>query len=698
MQLNYKKKTLKKKSQFLKIIPAIDKTLEPVFSKIGTPEKKKFEPDEFQTKAVSIILKSKDCLVTAPTGSGKTWIAEKAITHFFENNQKAWFASPLKALSNSIYLQFAEKFGINNVGILTGDRVENANAPIIVGTTEILRNQLYDAMHKGIDITTDLVVIDEAHFLGDEDRGVVWEEILIYMPVRVPILLLSATIGNANKIAAWLQSIRGKECFIIKETKREVSLFPVFFHPSGTMTPFLCKDENSQKKKLYKKVLDYITKTPNLLLSHPRALPPVGLILKAIKKYNLLPAIFFLKSRIDCNNALDRCSNINITIDQKQKTLISKKISEFLQENPTLSNHKQLFHLEHLGVGAHHSGQLPAWKILIESLMAEGLLNAVFATSTMAAGVNFPARTVVILNTDRYNGRDFVHLSPTEFHQMTGRAGRRGKDNIGFGILIPGKFMDLRLASKLINSPSSKVYSQICINFSMVLNLLLSHTIDGINDLLKKSFASYTISTNKKKTTSIFTSNNNFLWQDFLLHLNFLKKYNYVNKNNKLTKNGKWASKLRINQPLIMAESFKYKLFNNLNPSYLAGIVASFVNERNLDDDSLDMNIVPIKLLKRLEYTKTTLTPFLKYMDEQGFETKKLYLKPAVAIYLWAENMPWSKVLSISELAEGDLARLIFMTVDNLRHIKNLIDVFPQVADNAGKAINLIYKDPLITY
>ena len=532
MQLNYQKKTFKKKQKkFLKIRPAIDKNLKKVFNKIGTPEKKEFEPDKFQKKALNIILESKDCLVSAPTGSGKTWIAEKAIKHFFENNQKAWFASPLKALSNSIYLQFSEKFGINNVGILTGDRVENPNASIIVGTTEILRNQLYDAMHKGIDITTDLVVIDEAHFLGDEDRGVVWEEILIYMPVRIPILLLSATIGNADKIAAWLQSIREKECSVVKETKREVSLFPVFFHPSGTMTPFLSEDEKKQKKVLYKRVLDYITKTPNLLLSHPRMLPPVGLILKALQKYNLLPAIFFLKSRIDCDNALDRCANINHTIDQERKTVISKKIAEFLQENQTLSNHKQLWHLEHLAVGAHHSGQLPAWKLLIESLMSEGLLDAVFATSTMAAGVNFPARTVVILNTDRYNGRDFVHLSSTEFHQMTGRAGRRGKDNIGFGVLIPGKFMNLRLASKLINSPPSKVNSQICINFSMVLNLLLSHTIDGINNLLEKSFASYTLLTKKKKTSTIFISNNNnFLWQDFLLHLNFLKKYKYEQK------------------------------------------------------------------------------------------------------------------------------------------------------------------------
>jgi len=186
-----------------RIKPDADKRLISVFSKIGVPELKEFRPDPFQLDALSAI-KGGDCLVSAPTGSGKTWIATMAIEGVRNNNGKAWYASPLKALTNSKYMEFKNYFGEENVGIVTGDRVENSDAPIIVGTTEILRNQLYDAMHKGEDLHADLVVLDEAHFLGDEERGVVWEEIIIYLPVRIPLLLLSATIKILNKFQSGL--------------------------------------------------------------------------------------------------------------------------------------------------------------------------------------------------------------------------------------------------------------------------------------------------------------------------------------------------------------------------------------------------------------------------------------------------------------------------------------------------------------
>ena len=202
------------------------------------PEERPFSPDPFQLEAIEAIEKG-DCLVTAPTGSGKTWIADQAIPRIREKGGRSWYASPLKALSNSKYHEFSEIFGQEQVGILTGDRKENPDASVIVGTTEILRNQLYDAMHHGEALDTDFVILDEAHFLGDEDRGVVWEETMIYLPSRIPLLLLSATIGNAGQIAEWLTSIRSKDCTVIEETNRPVPLFPMFLHPSGTLLPLL---------------------------------------------------------------------------------------------------------------------------------------------------------------------------------------------------------------------------------------------------------------------------------------------------------------------------------------------------------------------------------------------------------------------------------------------------------------------------
>ncbi|MFH2067585.1 MAG: DEAD/DEAH box helicase [Pseudomonadota bacterium] len=677
------------------IKPGADPSLKKVFSKIGVPEESPFKPDDFQIQALEAIQKS-DCLVTAPTGSGKTWIAETAISNIYEAGGKAWYASPLKALSNSIHAGFSQKFGSHNVGILTGDRKENTNAPIIIGTTEILRNHLYDAMHQGENLTTDLVILDEAHFLGDEERGVVWEEIMIYLPTRIPLLMLSATIGNTSQISGWLEHVRKRKCFVVEETNRPVPLFPLFLHPNGMLSPLISAKPVSGKTVIHKKVAPHIGSKQ--FLSAPGKLPPMGEIIGVLKKYHLLPAIFFMKSRMDCDMALNLCTEENLNNDPDRKERLSRRLNELLAANDHIKTHKQRWQLEHMGVASHHSGQLPAWKIVIETLMAEGILDAIFATSTVAAGVNFPARTVVILNSDRFNGIEFQPLSPTEFHQMTGRAGRRGKDNIGFALTLPGKYMDLRLMVRLIHAQPSPIYSQIRINFSMVLNLLLSHTPGQIRELLEKSFAAYQLMhTAKSGKTFPVTEAGNFLWNSFQQHLDFLKEHHYVSPENALTQDGEWASKLRIDHPLMIAEAFRLGIFPESNPALLAAITASFVNERENVDDHLQMDQIPKQLINRLLIVKKSLRSFNQNLHAKGFPSKLLYISPAKTIYDWAMGNSWEKVVKTSGLAEGDLARLILRTSDNLRHFRNLFDVFPKIAETSGKAIETIIRDPLIS-
>jgi len=693
-----KHRNFKPRKKPLRIKPGSDLRLKSVFSEIGVPEKTPFRPDVFQLDALTVIEKG-DCLVTAPTGAGKTWIAEEAIANIHKNGGRAWYASPLKALTNNVYRKLTDRFKTENVGILTGDRKENTDAPIIVGTTEILRNHLYDAMHRGEDLETDFVILDEAHFLGDEDRGVVWEEIMIYLPSRIPLLMLSATIGNANKIAKWLVSIRKKECIIIEEKNRPVPLYPLFFHPSGTLFPLTVDIGKDKKPVLYKKVVSFIQSKNQPRLAEPGKLPNMGDIIRVLKKYNLLPAIFFMKSRADCDNALNLCTEENLLNDPNRKALLSQRIESLISQNAHLKNHKQLWHLEHLGVGAHHSGHLPAWKIVVETMMAEGLLDAVFATSTVAAGVDFPARTVVILNSDRFNGTSFQSLNPTEFHQMTGRSGRRGMDNIGFAMMLPGKFMDLRLVSKLVGSPPSDVYSQIRINFSMVLNLLLSHTPGQIEELLKKSFAAYMFKEKQnKKSKGLFIEDTDYLWRDFMQHLNFLKKYDYVTEEDALSKDGEWTSKLRIDQPLLVAEGFRHNVFPRKNPALLAAIFASFVEERESDDDSVSRSLVPKKLLTAFLNVKKSLRSFSRDMVSSGFSVRPLFLRPAVTIFSWVSGNSWENVLDISDMAEGDLARLILRTSDNLRHVVNLSEFFPDAAKTAEKALESLLREPIVSY
>ena len=675
------------------IRPAIDAGLKKVFAGIGVPPGKPFSPDPFQIEALEAIERS-DCLVTAPTGAGKTWIAEQSIGRIIDRGGKSWYASPLKALSNGKYEEFSKIFGAGNVGILTGDRQENPDAPIIVGTTEILRNQLYDAMHRGESLSADFVVLDEAHYLGDEDRGVVWEEIMIYLPDRIPLLLLSATIGNSDQIAAWLSSIRSTPCTVIEETVRPVPLFPLFFHPSGTLMPLTVAGKDGRRQQIYKKVNQYIKSRHRRNFGSRRSLPPFDDILRVLRKYHLLPAIFFLKSRADCDRALELCRG-KLKFENTRHWQRAPIIEKHIQSTPHISGHRQRWHLEHLAVGAHHSGQLPSWKLLLEKLMTEGLLDAVFATSTVAAGVNFPARTVAFLNSDRFNGQHFMPLTATELHQMTGRAGRRGMDKIGFGLVIPDRYMDVRMVARLLSSTASDIASQIRINFSMVLNLLLSHHPEQIRSLLSKSFATYLLSRTRQQRAG--GEDREHLWQDFLRHLNFLKTTGFVSADDGLTPEGNWTSKLRVDQPLLIAEGFRKAVIPQQDADLLAALTAALVNERETDD-RIRKEQVPDQLLEAFIKLSKGIKPFATKMIKRGFEVRPLYFRPSVAIFAWARGESWENVREIAEIEEGDLAMLILRTADNLRHIRNLKHVFPEAATSAAEAIDKILREPVVAY
>lgn len=206
---------------------------------IGAPKPGPFKPDAFQIEALAA-LEFEDVLVTAPTGSGKTWIAREEIRRLLEAGKRAWYTTPLKALTNSKYQEFGDEFGADRVGILTGDRKENSDAPLIVGTTEIFRNQLFDALRGGADVNVDLVIFDEAHYLGDEDRGHVWEEAIVLTPPRIRMLLLSATIGNAKELARWIEELRGVRCGIVtRPGARPVPLRAAFLMPDKRLVPLL---------------------------------------------------------------------------------------------------------------------------------------------------------------------------------------------------------------------------------------------------------------------------------------------------------------------------------------------------------------------------------------------------------------------------------------------------------------------------
>jgi ATP-dependent RNA helicase HelY len=667
-----------------------DSVLKKIFAEIGTPAAAEFVPDPFQLEALQAVA-SADCLVTAPTGAGKTWIALQAIQRIYQSGGRAWYASPLKALSNAKLLEFGAYFGAEHVGILTGDRKENPDAPIIVGTTEILRNQLYDAMHMGEELATDFVVLDEAHFLGDSERGVVWEETMIYLPRRIPLLMLSATIGNAQEIAAWLSTTRSRPCRVVQETRRPVPLYPLLLHPSGTLLPLLTRSGAKGRTRISKKVHELLESHRTPSVGPPGRLPPFGALLQILRKYNLLPAIFFMKSRADCDSALQLCHENRIQ-DPERAAAISRRMETLTRALPHIQRHRQRWLAEHLAVGSHHSGQLPAWKQVLESLMSEGLLDAIFATSTVAAGVDFPARTVAFMNSDRFNGSEFMPLDATELAQMTGRAGRRGTDKIGFALVVPGKYMEVRQVARLFQAPPGPVHSQIRINFSMTLNLLLSHRPEEINELLHLCLAAYQ---QHGAAMGGEGAAHAHLWAEFQHHLSFLKATGFVDERDRLTDDGQWASQLRIDQPLLVAEGLRLGLFPQDNPVLLAAIMACFVNEKQTDEH-LDKKALPKPLVRAVTRVIRGLRGFAKYMQVNGFETRPLFYRPTVNMWAWASGWPWDKVIHAGQMAEGDLAMIVLRTADHLRHLRTLGQVFAPMAASAGEAIDLILRDPVM--
>jgi len=881
--------------------PKIDHGLKSIFERIGVPDETPFVPDPFQLEAVEMVQKD-DVLVSAPTGSGKTWIAVQAIESCLARGLSVWYASPLKALSNSIYQEFAGQFGSTHCGILTGDRKENADAPVVVGTTEILRNQLYDAMHKGVSIGTDLVILDEAHYLTDPDRGVVWEEVLIYLPSRVRLLLLSATISNPEEVCAWLKAVRGVSNRVVLSKERPVPLEPLFLFPDGLVTAL------GSKKGLSPRVKKFLGSNEGKGRGRSENID-YGRILSCLRKLDLLPAIFFLKSRADCDRALATCSKVKKPPETERR--MKGVVKAFVKEYPHLEGHRQIKPLLDSLVGSHHGGQLPYWKVLIEQMMNKGFLEAIFSTSTVAAGVNFPARSVLLFQSDRYNGREFADLSPTALHQMVGRAGRRGMDNVGFALVVPGYYQKPKLIHELLSSPPDPILSQIHINFSMTLNLLLSHTPLEVKDLLERSLAAfqekerggadekslktllldlkeslpralcdisdpYEVLEYIRKTTRIkdagrktpksiefgrrvaaslpyLTSGRLFLhkngniyvvfkaymdqerlicaahnirkkdaqtrrqltlrrvdlaqieaiydqmvqlpddysrdgldrlfevvsrkdlkvlriekpetepeerpgeeqdehktppcencthfdlchgktdrrfnrllaafphflipgsgggtevsesvlWLSFKQHLRFLKETGFVDSEDRLTADGRWASNLRVDQPLLIAEAirqgaFDGPFFNSRAPEVFAGGLAPFVWDRSQEVDlkgTAGMDLTPIEGLFR--GMLDLLGEFMALKDSRGFKTPSISFWPAAVLFMWARGATWETLLETVSVGEGDLASLIMRTADHLRQVAALRETHPQLAATAAEGIALILREPVYLF
>jgi superfamily II RNA helicase len=450
-----------------------------------------FPLDGFQLEAIDALSQGHSVVVSAPTGSGKTLIGEYAIYRALAHGQRVFYTTPLKALSNQKLRDFRAQFGNDQVGLMTGDLTANRTAPIVVMTTEIFRNMLYAELDGDDDPLegVETVVLDECHYMNDSQRGTVWEESIIHCPPSIQLVALSATVANAGQLTDWIEQVHGPTDLIVSNF-RPVPLHFSFcsakgLHPllneAGTGLHPNCKVWRAPKGHQRK------GKTPKP--PQPEA-PSLGFVVAQLAEREVLPAIVFLFSRRGCDKAVRDLAKASL-VNEAEAARLQQRIQAFAENSPEAV--RDGGHADALlqGVAAHHAGVLPAWKELIEELFQEGLVKVVFATETLAAGINMPARTTVISALSKRTENGHRPLMASEFLQMAGRAGRRGLDVQGYVVTVQSRFEGVREAGQLATSPPDPLVSQFTPSYGMVLNLLQRYELPKAKELVERSFGRY---------------------------------------------------------------------------------------------------------------------------------------------------------------------------------------------------------------
>lgn len=467
----------------------------------------KFPMDTFQEQSCRALAKGKGVLVAAPTGAGKTIVGEFAIHLALEKNQKVFYTTPIKALSNQKFAELTKRYGSERVGLLTGDTNQNSDAQIVVMTTEVLRNMIYANSNSLISLG--YVVMDEVHYLADRFRGAVWEEVILHLPKDVKIVSLSATVSNAEEFGAWLDEVRGDTEIIVSEIRPvplnqhvlfNDELIELFDETSKEprVNPELAqmhatKLRNPVNKPSRGRRSDYGNHRMQLKQIHRISKPE---IVDILEDEDLLPAIFFVFSRAGCEAGVKACQSHNIrltTTEEKQeiRRLVEEKCYNIADEDlSTLGYFEWLSGLER-GVAAHHAGMLPAFKEVVEELFLRRLVKVVFATETLALGINMPARTVVLERLDKFNGEGRVNLTPGEYTQLTGRAGRRGIDTQGHSVIQWSANMDPNSVAGLASKRTYPLISPFKPTYNMAVNLLEAFGRERAREVLETSFAQF---------------------------------------------------------------------------------------------------------------------------------------------------------------------------------------------------------------
>ncbi|MFC8303381.1 DEAD/DEAH box helicase [Specibacter sp. NPDC057265] len=499
-----------------------------------------FELDDFQNTACRAVQAGRGVLLAAPTGAGKTIVGEFAVFRALQHGNKAFYTTPIKALSNQKFQELAAKYGAANVGLLTGDTSINAEAPVVVMTTEVLRNMLYadSATLAGLAY----VVMDEVHYLADRFRGAVWEEVIIHLPTEVAVISLSATVSNAEEFGAWLGTVRGDTAVVVSE-HRPVPLWQHVLVRKDLVDLFAdnvpfqeaapAEDGRAAKSPKINPELLKLARSESISIGRSssygrrggggsrgrgyqergsrwqedrgpvRTAPPSWAkaasrpqVIRALEKRDLLPAITFIFSRAACDAAVEQCAAAGLwltTPDERDE--IARRVDAACSDLPDADREVLNFWgwRDGLlrGLAAHHAGMLPRFKEIVEGLFVDGLVRAVFATETLALGINMPARTVVLEKLEKYNGEAHVSITAGEYTQLTGRAGRRGIDVEGHAVVLWQPGTDPGAVGGLASKRTYPLNSSFRPTYNMSMNLVAQFGRARTREILESSFAQF---------------------------------------------------------------------------------------------------------------------------------------------------------------------------------------------------------------
>ena len=472
-----------------------------------------FRLDPFQVQACEALERGHGVLVCAPTGAGKTVVGEFAVHLALAAGQKCFYTTPIKALSNQKHADLVRRYGPERIGLLTGDQSINGDAPVVVMTTEVLRNMLYAGSEalQGLSY----VVMDEVHFLADRMRGAVWEEVILHLPEAVRLVSLSATVSNAEEFGGWIKTVRGDTTVVVDEHRP----VPLWQHMLVGRRLFDLFDYNAPAKggavhRVDPELMRHIAnrrEADRLADWQPRGRgrrpggpglnrpPSRPDVIATLDREGLLPAITFIFSRAGCDGAVKQClrSPLRLTTEEDRARIaevIDRRCGDLADADLAVLDYYEWREGLLRGLAAHHAGMLPTFRHTVEELFTAGLIKAVFATETLALGINMPARTVVLEKLVKFNGEQHMPLTPGEYTQLTGRAGRRGIDVEGHAVVIWNPNDSTAEPSEIAGLASTRTFplrSSFAPSYNMTINLVSQMTPQAAHALLERSFAQY---------------------------------------------------------------------------------------------------------------------------------------------------------------------------------------------------------------